>query len=304
MEVLDVSAALAAEQNKYPATTVNRDIEPDVDVGNLCATDLTPTDDALTDKTAADLSECLRALARDTTQVLINSIWELPTERSTLGVTARLPRPVTSLPREKPLPENKPKSKWERFADEKGIKAKGKRGRMIFDEASQAYLPRYGYKSKNNDDPWCIEVPHNAPDNEDQYEKLHKAKVERVEKNTKNQLRNIGKKAAVPINTGTASKTEQKSNMEAKLQISKTATASLGRFDNKLKGEPKLKKREKRKFEPNENVAGEKTRTKELLGKMFESEQGAVDITRGVNKVMNKMKYDEAQAGRKRPKRK
>lgn len=239
MPALDVVAALEATKSKYPTTVVTRDVDIEVDLGNLTATDLTATDDVLANA-GGTYSEKLRELARDTTQVLINNIWELPTERSTLGVTARLPRPTTSLPREKAVPEMKPKTKWERFADEKGIKAKAKRGRMVFDEASQEYKPRFGYKSKQSEEPWLIEVPANAPDNEDQYEKLREAKRERITKNTKAQLRNQGKKAAVPINTDKASKTEQKKNIEAKMIVSKTATASLGRFDKKIERRTKV----------------------------------------------------------------
>lgn len=305
MPALDVAAALEAAKSKYPTTVVTRDVDIEVDVGNLTAMDPTPTDDVLVDA-GSELSEKLRELARDTAQVLINNIWELPTERSTLGVTARLPRPTTSLPREKAVPEMKRKTKWERFAEEKGIKAKAKRGRMVFDDASQEYKPRFGYKSKQSEEPWLIEVPANAPDNEDQYEKLREAKRERVTKNTKAQLRNQGKKAAVPINTANASKTEQKKNIEAKMIVSKTSTASLGRFDKKLKGEPKLKLREKRKFDANEDVSNEKSRNKGLLSKLFDSQQGTVDVSKGVNKTLNKMKYEEAQLERskKRPRKK
>ena len=48
------------------------------------------------------------------------------------------------LPREKPIPKQKPMTKWERFRIEKGLPMKQKRGRMVFDEKTSEWVPRYG----------------------------------------------------------------------------------------------------------------------------------------------------------------
>jgi len=44
-----------------------------------------------------------------------------------------LPAPRVVLPREKPIPKEKAMTKWEKFRIEKGIQAKAKRSRMVFD---------------------------------------------------------------------------------------------------------------------------------------------------------------------------
>ena len=62
----------------------------------------------------------LRELARDNTQLLINSIWGLPTERVEEVVVAKFPPPTYILPREKPVPVPKPLTKWEKYAKDKG----------------------------------------------------------------------------------------------------------------------------------------------------------------------------------------
>ena len=62
----------------------------------------------------------LLELARDSTQFIIGSIWQLPTERVEDVIVAKFPPPVTRLPREKPLPKPKPMTKWEKYAKEKG----------------------------------------------------------------------------------------------------------------------------------------------------------------------------------------
>ena len=53
------------------------------------------------------------------------------------------------LPREKPIPKEKPLTKWERFRLEKGITAKGKRSRMVYDETTKDWVPRFGMGSIN-----------------------------------------------------------------------------------------------------------------------------------------------------------
>ena len=58
-----------------------------------------------------------------------------------------LPKSEVVLPREKPIPKEKPLTKWERFRLEKGIAAKGKRSRMVFDPITNDWVPRYGMGS-------------------------------------------------------------------------------------------------------------------------------------------------------------
>ena len=52
----------------------------------------------------------------------------------------------------------------ELFAKKKGIKTKGKQGKLVFDEEKQAWVPKWGYKPKNKgevDDQWLVEVDDN-----------------------------------------------------------------------------------------------------------------------------------------------
>lgn len=75
----------------------------------------------------------LKDLARDNTQILLNSIWELPTEKVENNIVAKLPKSKFILPREKPAPKPKPLTKWQTFAKEKGIKTT-KKSRITWDE--------------------------------------------------------------------------------------------------------------------------------------------------------------------------
>jgi regulator of ribosome biosynthesis len=48
----------------------------------------------------------------------------------------------------------------ELFAKKKGIKAKKKDGKLVYDEEKQEWVPKWGYKGKNKEveDQWLVEV--------------------------------------------------------------------------------------------------------------------------------------------------
>lgn len=52
------------------------------------------------------------------------------------------------VPRAKPVPKEKPKTKWEKFREEKGLPARKKRSRLIFDPITNDWVPRWGPNSK------------------------------------------------------------------------------------------------------------------------------------------------------------
>merc|ERR1711879_301580 len=62
-------------------------------------------------------------------------------ERAPNGAVVDLPKPTTKFPREKPLPEPKPETRWEKFAKIKGIKNK-KQSKWDWDEAKQEWSSR------------------------------------------------------------------------------------------------------------------------------------------------------------------
>ena len=129
------------------------------DLGHLLCNDPNP----LPAFKAADKEAVLSATARDCAQALVNQLLTTcPISRATddgrLQVT--LPTPTTELPREKPVPKEKEKTKWQRFAEKKGIKPKRKDGKLVYDEAKGDWVPKYGYKGKKTDDggDWLVEV--------------------------------------------------------------------------------------------------------------------------------------------------
>ena len=123
------------------------------DLGNLLAEDPNPI--------TCTTEESLQSIARDGAQALINQLLTTcPIASTSAGVLLTLPGPSTALPREKPVPADKPLTKWQQFAAKKGIKPSKKEGKMVYDEESGEWVPRWGYKglNKKTEGQWLVEV--------------------------------------------------------------------------------------------------------------------------------------------------
>lgn len=105
--------------------------------------------------------EDVRQMTQGAICELFGQIYELPTEDTPDRVLCQLPRGTTPLPREKPMPEEpQEKTRWEKFAERKGIK-KTKRSRVVWDNTTKDWVPRYGKgsikKIQKQADDWVIE---------------------------------------------------------------------------------------------------------------------------------------------------
>ncbi|KAF2474593.1 RRS1-domain-containing protein [Lindgomyces ingoldianus] len=176
--------------------TVNKPTPFTFDLGNLLAIDPNPL--------PRDADEgILAATARDAAQGLINQLLTTCDIKSTSdGVVLSLPPPTTPLPREKPIPTEKPPTKWELFAKKKGIKDKKREGKMVYDDASGEWVPKWGYKGKNKDgdSEWLVEVDENkeretgeAGDKRAEGRRARKEKVRRNERKQRANERNARK---------------------------------------------------------------------------------------------------------------
>merc|ERR1719329_166202 len=115
--------------------------------------------------------------AQTVTQALVKQLFQLPPTADAV-VVKRPAKETIVCPREKPLPATMPKTRWEKFAEEKGIR-KQKRSRLVFDDTVQDWVPRHGYKSKKQMEAkqnWCVEVKPGDDPHEDPFEKLRAQK--------------------------------------------------------------------------------------------------------------------------------
>lgn len=200
----------------------------------------------------------LAAVARDNIQFLVNKVFALPQAKSEEGPLAILPPESEGfrLPREKPLPKKKVQTRWERFAQEKGI-VKQKRGRMVFDEVSKDWVPRWGYKSiksstRQREDAIIENAPGQNPYH-DPFElraaerQLLKAKQKARE--IRNQVEGLGRKMpqiSAPDLAAAKQGRRGKEGLSEALRRAQTSTRSVGKFDRTAKGERDLRsKRQK-----------------------------------------------------------
>uniref|UniRef100_A0A0R3RR11 Ribosome biogenesis regulatory protein n=1 Tax=Elaeophora elaphi TaxID=1147741 RepID=A0A0R3RR11_9BILA len=256
-------------------TEVEKIVDPFVDAGNLLIIDNDPLmDEGSTNKPS---EEELLARIRDNAQFLFNKIWELERKRVDEAICAKLPTPLFRLPREKPLPSERQLTKWEQYAQQKGIRKK-KKDRKIFDEQTQEWKARYGYRSVkgNNAEDWLIEIPDNKDPMVDYFAERQEAKREKVAKNEMQRLRNIarlkGISSANATPLGIAVDLRDRSRHELVNQINRArySTASHGAFQPAIKNEKKLMKTGKHhKYEPNEvDVSAEQKKQLQILDRL------------------------------------
>ncbi|KAI6650567.1 Ribosome biogenesis regulatory protein-like [Oopsacas minuta] len=205
----------------------------------------------------------------------------------------KLPEPKTQLPRFQPLPQPKPLTRWERYSKAKGVSNK-KRSRMVWDERGQEWKPRWGYKkaSKRPEDQWLVEIPDQKDPYEDYFEKAKEEKRERVAKNEYQRVRNLmrdheGKIKAPHLLTNKGQKGGKK-ELNMMTNLAKVSTPSLGKFSEKVKGEPKSIRGQKRMFDP---VLGDLKSEREKQLKLLETisrDKPIVNVSKAVNRFIDK----------------
>ena len=159
----------------------------DIDAGHLLVSDAAPLDFTYT---APDREELASMRARGVLQRLIAELFALPSETDVSGRFAQLPEGETTFPRLRALPPSeKPLTKWEQFAKDKGIK-KRKRTKHVFDEQSDEWKRRHGYQ-RAKDANEVIIMPGKwsevAGKTEDPFTREEREKRERVGKNQEKQ---------------------------------------------------------------------------------------------------------------------
>eukprot|EP01025_Chloroclados_australasicus_P059106 TRINITY_DN7462_c0_g2_i2.p1 TRINITY_DN7462_c0_g2~~TRINITY_DN7462_c0_g2_i2.p1 ORF type:complete len:384 (+),score=52.72 TRINITY_DN7462_c0_g2_i2:18-1169(+) len=320
------SAAAALEPLKVSAEQLgiqqqdeeDEDDQYEFDLGHMLVVDPNPIDyQEFKDNPEA---ACLDA-ATGATQSLIKRLFSLPTEAAPMGRIAKLPEPITKLPRAKPVPAKRPMTKWEKFAQAKGI-VKRKKSKLVWDETSQSWKRRWGYKKAN--DQQQVPIIEAGPDDkvgEDPFEKMQSDKKARVQKQERQQLKNLqytmketgqnAMPASIRLSAtlpkhGKGKPIKSKYFKEEISTVSKYAglsTASMGKFDKKIEGDPdadKTKNR-KRKFLPVVDTSGkEKEILHNTIDKIMSQHHKNVEVD--VNKAVNAVVQEERLTNREKRK--
>lgn len=249
----------------------------ELDLGNLCAFDATPVEEGVSLGSAKAIEKAekhYRGLATRIFQAMTNALFALPFEMAPVGRIAELPAPTTVLPREKPLPKPRAPTKWEIFAQRKGIQ-KRKRSNLEWDETNQEWRRRHGYKRVDDEHDIPIMDAGMGEDTgvEDPFTKNMKEKKERVKKQSQRQLANLknaakeGGQGALPATLRLAAtlpehgrgKPTKRKEMLAEIKKSSkhvaVSTASMGKHDRVVKGEDMRHRAANKKLVNKKNVS-------------------------------------------------
>ncbi|GER36856.1 ribosome biogenesis regulatory protein homolog [Striga asiatica] len=272
-------------------------------------------------------------------QAVAGALFSLPSVEDPDGPIVKLPAPSTKLPREKPfvegdngcilyslpfnrlalLPKPRPPTKWEVFAQKKGIQ-KRKKEKLVFDEQTHTWKRRHGYDRVNDDnDIPIIEAKATDEPGTDPFAERRKEKKSRVEKQEKNRLGNLKqaqKVGALPSHiqlaatslpiTGTKAnpKKVSKDELQNVAGLAATSTASGGKFDKKLAGEKPPKHEKKyRKFLPTVEGSGmgamERQQTEKVLNRLISKNSHEIlNVEKAVNMYnVKKEKKQRKQGG-------
>jgi regulator of ribosome biosynthesis len=90
--------------------------------------------------------EEIDGMAREQLNELVSSIRKCTSTRENVDLVHLLPESTISFPRQ--CLREHVETRWERFARAKGIK--GRKGKMVFDEELDEWIPRFGPYSKKN----------------------------------------------------------------------------------------------------------------------------------------------------------
>jgi regulator of ribosome biosynthesis len=252
----------------------------ELDVGCLLAVD-----------TRQGIDGTLAERATDGLQALVSAVFSLPAEATDEGRVVALPKAAYRLPREKPIPRDRPLTKWEQFAKEKGIQKRQRRDRLVWDEDVQDFIPRFGAGSSRTLEQGAI-LPHSnkLAQGDDPFAAARREKKTRVRDNKKKQLANVGradkrlrggKMKVNPISAldvaavgASGKKRIPKAQLKDGIAVAQRSTASGGKFDKQVKGEPKRKiagqKRKLPETVPRKGaVQSEKEKNSKILGRVL-----------------------------------
>ncbi|KAH8741701.1 hypothetical protein FG386_001275 [Cryptosporidium ryanae] len=223
-------------------------------------------------------------------QIILNKVCsDMKKERSKEGVVVTVPiKQEIQLPRAFPLPEKREKTKWEKFAELKGIK-KRKRSRMVYDPITDDFVPRWGRNSikkiqkKHNEA--IIEIKGNIDSAQDPRNGLNSKRNIVISKQKlrelKNKMRNSspsnnngGTVASSVIGIGNIGDTNIKRN---KSQVNELynrvslSTASYGRKDKALQDEDQSKNKIKKVKKNIIDTKDEGKKYKSIYNRVMES---------------------------------
>jgi len=272
--------ARKSEASQAPATlkpaTASREDNLTYDLRHMAAYDIAPqpSGSSTSEKSALDY-------ARDSVQLLVNQMFGLSKNRIEEGTAVQLPSDdVFRLPRQKPVPKAKPQTRFQKFMEERNMR-KRKRSRLVFDEASGDWVPRWGYRSikkvKEEGERGIYEVKDGEDPNANPFDRMKAEKKLATARQKMREVRNKveaagGKfRASIPDLAKDGQK-RGKDGLREALKRAQTASGSRGKFDRVAPNEATNLQTKRQK--PHEALSGEKEKDRymKFAGKVLSGE--------------------------------
>ncbi|KAJ5076810.1 ribosome biogenesis regulatory protein [Anaeramoeba ignava] len=288
---MDVSSILnKAEKKPLHIPEKNDDLQ--YDIGNLTTLDSLSIN---SEEFLKDVDNNIKDLTRDNAQLLINKLFQIEGELTDTGVVIQLPDPTTKIPREKPVPEEKPLTKWEKFAREKGIK-KRKKSRKVWDQNKQQWGYRSGYGKANNEMDEVIIEDKGEIEAEDPFLQRKQNKQKRIQQQKKNELMNIARskngkvakqteRVIEDLSKQAGKRLTRKQRLQKMFRVVQQSTASHGLFDKRVKNEPKVKLSKKQQFnsvtEP--DLKNETKNHLDVLDRILDHTDVSINLEKAIN---------------------
>lgn len=272
----EVATADAKAAPPKPATA-SREDNLTYDLKHLAAYDIAPLNPKVN----------FMEYTRDSVQLLVNKLFLLPQVKSEEGVLVTLPeQELFRLPRSKPVPKEKPKTRWQKFMEERNM-TKKKRSKMVWDEVSGDWKPRWGYKSvkKGGEEDHFLEVKPGDDPNENPFEKKkaekNLLKARQKMREVRNKVEALGGKlrASTPDLSkgwGPGGAKRGKDGLREAVKRAQASSASMGKFDRVAPNEATNLQPKKRKGIGVSSTGDEKERYMKAATRIL-SGQGGVD---------------------------
>lgn len=208
----------------------------ELDLGSLSCADVRPI---LQDEKNSDLEQRSRCAV----EFLVHGLFSLPELDSGQKNIRELPEPFAVVPRAKPIPKEKPLTKWEKFAKVRGIR-KRKRDKFAWDETRGEFRPIHGYRSINDERDKVI-MPHDPSlkPGESPFDRIKEGKRNRIAKNLKNQERNRRYLSKDEVSMYPKKEDKKTKDLEKFAKVAAVSTSSLGKRGDRnktSKGKQKL----------------------------------------------------------------
>jgi regulator of ribosome biosynthesis len=253
----------------------NPSFNKSLDIGNLTVISTINIPNSITEEEIIDVTkQNLSHLFGELYKIKVNQIGKDDENRDydkPINVIT-LPEGSTLLPRSLPIPKRDDNmTKWEKFAKEKGIE-KRKKGRMIWSDEFQKYLPRWGkgsLKKETENSKYIIEDKEKYEGkNPFTYNKQEKKleKLKQMKREKKNEDVYLKKKREKDSKLKGDVKSQKKN-----LEIVQKSSASQGRFEKKVKNEAPLDMIKKKKVSHSVmvNKKDEKERDSKIMNRIL-----------------------------------